>query len=274
MVTSRMKGVGVLSALLWATTLTSALAVPPGFNIQGRLTDSNGVNREGNYSMKFTLYDAATGGSSLWTRTYPALTVRNGNFQTVIGDVAGQPAMADVFAAGDSRHLEIQVLSGPGVSSPELPLVPRQQLVSVPYALRAATVEKADVVSSTGTIVFQTAGVERARITPTGRIGVGTSTPAYTLDLVGDINVTGSILRNGAAVGDGRFGGMFVTVNSPTGSCAWPNPAVGGCGCPAGYNDSFYQFYQPGCVNCGWSEGFTVLVPGFVTWNFMHQCWK
>ena len=51
MVTSRMKRAGVLAALLWATALPSALAVPPGFNIQGRLTDANGVNREGNYSI-------------------------------------------------------------------------------------------------------------------------------------------------------------------------------------------------------------------------------
>lgn len=142
MVILRMKRAGALAALLWATALAPAGAVPPGFNIQGRLTDANGVNREGNYSIKFTLYDAPTGGGALWTRTYTALTVRNGNFQTVIGDTAGQPMLSDVFATGDSRHLEIQVLSGPGVSSPEQPLVPRQQLVSVPFALKAAVADR------------------------------------------------------------------------------------------------------------------------------------
>lgn len=273
MVILRMKRAGALAALLWAMALAPAGAVPPGFNIQGRLTDASGVNREGNYSIKFTLYDAPTGGGALWTRTYTALTVRNGNFQTVIGDTAGQPMLSDVFATGDTRYLEIQVLSGPGVSSPEQPLVPRQQLVSVPYALRAGSVDKADVVSSTGSIVFQTAGVERARITQSGQFGVGISTPGYALDVAGDINITGSLLRNGAPLGGG-FGGMFVTINSPTGTCAWPNPAVGGCSCPAGYTDSYYQFYQPGCVNCAWAEGYAMLIPGGVTWNFMHQCWK
>lgn len=273
MVTSRTKTARVLAALLWASSLAPAGAVPPGFNIQGRLTDANAVNREGNYSIKFTLFDAPTGGTSLWTRTYPALTVRNGNFQTVIGDVSGQPMLSDVFA-GETRHLEIQVLSGPGVSSPEQPLAPRQQLVSVPYAMRAASVEKADVISSTAAIVFQTAGVERGRITPTGQFGVGTSTPAHRLDVSGDINFTGSLLKNGAPLSGASFGGMYVTVNSPTGSCAWPNPAAGGCSCPAGYNDSYFQFYQPQCVNCGWAEGFTVLVAGYVTWNFLHQCWR
>ncbi|MBI2787815.1 MAG: tail fiber protein [Elusimicrobia bacterium] len=141
MVILRMKRAGALAALLWAMAPAPAGAVPPGFNIQGRLTDANGVNREGNYSIKFTLYDAPTGGTAIWTRTYTALTVRNGNFQTVLGDTAGQPMLTDVFATGDTRHLEIQVLSGPGVSSPEQPLVPRQQLVSVPYAMKAAVAD-------------------------------------------------------------------------------------------------------------------------------------
>lgn len=149
---SRAKRAGVLAALLWAFLLAPARAVPPGFNIQGRLTNANGVNREGNYSIKFTLYDAATAGTTLWTRTYSALTVRNGNFQTVLGDVAGQPMLSDVFATGDSRYLEIQVLSGPGVSSPEVPLVPRQQLASVPYAMQAANASSAAALTSPVTI--------------------------------------------------------------------------------------------------------------------------
>ncbi|TPW18353.1 MAG: short-chain collagen C4-like, partial [Elusimicrobia bacterium] len=137
----RMKRDGALAALLWIAALAPAGAVPPGFNIQGRLTDANGVNREGDCSIKFTLYDAPTGGTALWTRTYSALTVSNGNFQTVLGDTAGQPMLSDVFAAGDARHLEIQVLSGPGITSPETPLAPRQQLVSVPFAFRAGVAE-------------------------------------------------------------------------------------------------------------------------------------
>jgi hypothetical protein len=125
---------------------TYAGAVPAGFNVQGRLTDSNGVNRDGTYSMKFTIYDAPTGGVQKWTKT-SAIAVHNGNFQTVLADVAGQPPLSDVFA-GDSRYLEMQVLSGAGISAPEPPLVPRQQLVSVPYAFRAGGVKSAP--SNTG----------------------------------------------------------------------------------------------------------------------------
>jgi hypothetical protein len=41
-------------------------------------------------------------------------------------------------------------------------------------------------------------------IDPTGNVGIGTDTPAHTLDVTGDINFTGSLLSNGVAfIGDG-----------------------------------------------------------------------
>lgn len=191
MVILRMKRAGALAALLWAMAPAPAGAVPPGFNIQGRLTDANGVNREGNYSIKFTLYDAPTGGAALWTRTYTALTVRNGNFQTVLGDTAGQPMLTDVFATGDTRHLEIQVLSGPGVSSPEQPLVPRQQLVSVPYAMKAAVADSVLTPAvPSGTVLLFAAG----------------TVPAGFLEC------------NGAAVSRATYSGLFATIGTAWGS--------------------------------------------------------
>lgn len=185
---SRMKRAGALAALLWAAVLAPARAVPPGFNIQGRLTDANGVNREGNYSIKFTLYDAPTGGTALWTRTYPALTVRNGNFQTVIGDVTGQPMLSDVFASGDARHLEIQVLSGPGVTTPEQPLVPRQQLVSVPYAMKAAVADSVLTPAvPPGTILLYAAGTSPAGFMECNGAAVSRSTYSQLFAAIGTI---------------------------------------------------------------------------------------
>ena len=189
----------VTAGLLLA--LSTAGAGPPGFNIQGRLTDANGVNREGSYSIKFNLYDTVTGGTALWTRTYPALTVRNGNFQTVLGDVTGQPMLSDVFAAGDSRFLEIQVLSGPGVTSPEAPLVPRQQLVSVPYTLKAAVADSVNGVDVQGPIISGRASASMGGLklynaaTPNATvIQAGNATSAVTYKLPPADGVAGQVL--------------------------------------------------------------------------------
>ncbi len=43
---------------------------------------------------------------------------------------------------------------------------------------------------------------EAARFDSTGRLGIGITSPAYKLDVDGDINVTGSLRINGTAIGD------------------------------------------------------------------------
>ena len=47
---------------------------------------------------------------------------------------------------------------------------------------------------------------EAMRINPVGNIGMGTSNPAYKLDVTGDINFTGTLRQNGTAYGGGGSG--------------------------------------------------------------------
>eukprot|EP00873_Tetraselmis_striata_P033812 jgi/Tetstr1/454076/TSEL_040995.t1 len=52
---------------------------------------------------------------------------------------------------------------------------------------------------------FVTAGEERMRITDTGLVGYGTSNPEYTLDIVGDVRISGNLIAATTAFGgDGR----------------------------------------------------------------------
>lgn len=135
-------------------------AVPMGFNVQGRVTDKNGVNRtDGQYSIEFAIHGELDADSLLWKKTYnsttsPKLNLRNGNFQVNLADPAdaGSPnaSLAQVFAQDDTLYLQITVLGGPGLTAAEPPMKPRQQLISVPFAIRALEAENSFIDTTRG----------------------------------------------------------------------------------------------------------------------------
>ncbi len=109
-----------------------AQVAPQQVNFQGLLLDSSGVPVNGLVDMSFTLYDAATGGTSLWTETHVDVDVIDGVYNLALGSTA---PMSPALLAGGNVHLEVEV-DGETLS-------PRQQFLSVPYALHAATAESA-----------------------------------------------------------------------------------------------------------------------------------
>jgi hypothetical protein len=56
--------------LFLATTLLTSAEVPTMINYQGRVTNSEGEPINGDVSVTFAIYDAATDGSSKWTETH------------------------------------------------------------------------------------------------------------------------------------------------------------------------------------------------------------
>ena len=95
-------------------------------DFQGKLLDSSNNPRNGSFDMTFSVFDAATGGSALWSEPQ-AVTVDAGVFQVQLGAVVGMPpGLFNRLAA----YLEVQVASDP-------PLAPRQMLSMSPYAFRA-----------------------------------------------------------------------------------------------------------------------------------------
>ncbi len=128
-------GLTVFLCLFMAST---ALAdVPARLEYQGYLTDAVGtpIDCQGcntPFAFKFSLYGDAVAGEVLWSETHTGLDIVNGLFRVELGIY---DALDAELLAGE-RWLEIQV-------NGQDPLVPRQSVISVPYALRAGIAERA-----------------------------------------------------------------------------------------------------------------------------------
>ncbi|MBN1425513.1 hypothetical protein JXA88_13245 [Candidatus Fermentibacteria bacterium] len=90
----------VLLGMLCCLLVFSASAeIPQLINYQGKVTDSGGTPvADGAYSMTFSIYDASTGGSSLWSSGAVSVTVSGGVFSVVLGE-SPQPALSLDFSA-------------------------------------------------------------------------------------------------------------------------------------------------------------------------------
>ncbi|GAB4322453.1 MAG: tail fiber domain-containing protein [Candidatus Zixiibacteriota bacterium] len=174
----------VLALILMARSAHAA--VPLLINYQGILSDSTGVAYDTSVAMTFTIYNAASGGIVEWTESHATVPVVEGRFNVLLGSIT--PIHDSVFAS-PTRYLGIQIGGDPE-------LVPRTQLVSVPYAHRSATVD----------------GASGGDITSSVRIGSGHEPSGTNAFVAGRDNAaTGSH----ATVSGGRYNkarGSFATV--------------------------------------------------------------
>ena len=174
----------VLSTVLSHALLSAALAAPPGFNVQGRLTDAGGVNRDGPVSITFRIFEAANGGLSRWSRTFDLVPVRNGNFQVLLEDPpqsGSTPSLPDAIA-GSEAYLEIKINN-------ETELAPRQKLTAVPLALM---VRGSNVTSNV--------------LPSEGNAGIGTTSPTSKLHVKdGDLRLEAAPGSRGIIFPDGSI---------------------------------------------------------------------
>ena len=130
---------------------------------QGRLADAAGAPLTGTYNMIFRLYDAATGGTPLWSEPWTGsngVRVSDGLFNVMLGTIT--PIPASLITGNASLWLGIEV-------GTDGEMTPRVQLGSVPYAVQALTVPDGSV--TTGKIADGAVTSRKLRPT-TGEAGI------------------------------------------------------------------------------------------------------
>jgi len=147
----------ISTCFLVSALSTSAQSVPPLINYQGRLTDQSGAPlTAGLYGIQFRLWDSplATGTNDLiWGQQYANLAVQaNGVFSVILGSPGGTsipgtvPAVNNLAYAFASSNVflgvTVTVSNGVALTSPS-EILPRQQLLSVPYAFSAVNASTA-----------------------------------------------------------------------------------------------------------------------------------
>ena len=130
-------------ALLVAAPSEAPAAVPTVTTIEGLLTATGGgAAADGNYKVTFRIFKSATDTEIVWTEGPVIVSVKGGQFSHALG--SDTPLKAATLGALPAAWLGVQI-----ESDPELP---RQNLRSVPFSLRAALAEGLDC---TGCVTLQ-----------------------------------------------------------------------------------------------------------------------
>lgn len=148
---------------------------PALINFQGKLTNAAGIPvPDGNsYTVTVSLWDAPTGGSQKWSQTLSNVSVKSGVFSALLtADTAG-------LFNGTNLWLQVAVAGDPAMT-------PRQQIASVPFALKANAVSDSSVTSNQ--LISDAASLNKVSggvmTSVSGSIGIGTATPGARLDVL------------------------------------------------------------------------------------------
>ncbi len=124
----------------------AAATPPPEFRNGGTLLTSTGDPvPDGTYSVTFSIYDALTAGTALWTSGVRQVSVRDGLYSYTLGTAVPFPDR--LFADNTSLWLGIQVGGDPE-------MVPRLQIISTPYSLVSKSVD-GDIRTSAGKLTLE-----------------------------------------------------------------------------------------------------------------------
>ncbi len=132
----------VLACLLGSAAFGQSAVVPPRLTLQGRVVQPDGTpETAATQAITFRVYRADSGGTALFTESFPNVPLESGYFSVVLGNTIATPLPATLF---DGNPIFVAVhVGGPSVAE----LAPRIAVTSVPYALRANVATDAEALN-------------------------------------------------------------------------------------------------------------------------------
>lgn len=170
--------------------------VPRIISYQGKLTDTSGVGIDSDVEITFTIYDRSTDGTDLWQEIHGGVAVSKGLFDVQLGLITP----LDVDFSGSEYWLQISVNGDV--------LLPRQQIVSEVFALRAAYADSCPSTGGGGGGYWTDAGTY---LHPNGSIG-------ESLVVADDQSNTFGMMAVTNTGGSSGYGGYFKHSSSGNGS--------------------------------------------------------
>ena len=171
----------IMILLLQAADLLAQ--APNGFNYQAVIRDSDGsIVANTDIAIKISILEGSSSGQIVYSETFNARTSGVGTIALLIGsgntDIG---AFDDIQWGTSSFFIQTSIDLSNGSNFEEISTT---QLVSVPYALHARSTDDKVWTKAQSDIFFNT-----------GKVGIGTDDPEFSLDVDGHVNATGFLLN-------------------------------------------------------------------------------
>lgn len=145
--------------------LKAASATPQVVRVDGSIFDATGVPLSTNKDIQIQAYDAATGGSLLWTSAVYNTVIANGRFTVNMNAAAGTPTLSQrVGGVASSGAIWFEVhydtgTAGNGTMDSDQTVRPRIRAKGTMFALSAAQADSMTGVTATAAEINQLVGV-------------------------------------------------------------------------------------------------------------------